>query len=82
VAWENSKRKKQWQPVRVLGLDGAYVQGWGEKQPVLVAVELGTGDPIAVGYIDEYTPQAVQRRLQPLVQRHGVSVIVADDLFS
>ncbi|MCQ3937836.1 MAG: transposase [Chloroflexi bacterium] len=81
---ENVKRKKQkqWQPVRALGLDGAYVQGWGEKQPVLVAVDLGTGDPLAVGYVNEYDPQAVQRWLKPLVQRHGVSVIVTDDLCS
>ncbi len=84
VQEENVKRKKQkqWQPVRVLGLDGAYVQGWGEKQSVLVAVDLGTGDPIAVGYVNEYDPQAIQRWLKPLVQRHGVSVIVTDDLFS
>jgi transposase-like protein len=84
VQEENVKRKKQkqWQPVRVVGLDGAYVQGWGEKQPVLVAVDLGTGDPIAVGYINEYDPHAIQRWLKPLVQRHGVSVIVTDDLFS
>lgn len=84
VQAENAKRKKhkQWQPVRVLGLDGAYVQGWGEKQPVLVAVDLGTGDPIAVGYVNEYDPQAVQRWLKPLVQRHGIGVIVTDDLFS
>jgi transposase-like protein len=39
------RRRNQWKPVRVLGLDGAYVLGWGEKQPVLVAVDLGTGDP-------------------------------------
>jgi transposase-like protein len=84
VQEENAKRKKQkqWQPVRVLGLDGAYVQGWGEKQPVLVAVDLGTGHPLAVGYVNEYDPQAVQRWLRRLVQRHGVSVIVTDDLFS
>jgi len=84
VQAENIRRKKrkQWQSVRVVGLDGAYVQGWGEKQPVLVAVDLGTGDPLAVGYVNEHDPQAVQRWLTPLVQRHGISVIVTDDLFS
>ena len=84
VQEENARRKKrkQWQPVRVVGLDGAYVPGWGETQPVLVAVDLGTGDPLAVGYVNEYDPQAVQRWLTPLVQRHGISVIVTDDLFS
>jgi hypothetical protein len=66
--------------VRVLGLDGAYVLGWGEKRPVLVAVDLGDGQPVAVGYVDEHDPRAIQRWLEPLVQRLGVSVIVTDDL--
>jgi transposase-like protein len=76
------KKRNHWKPVRILGLDGAYVLGWGAKQPVLVAVDLGSGDPIAVGYINEYDPQAVRRWLEPLVQRHGITVIVTDDLSS
>jgi transposase-like protein len=76
------KKRNQWKPVRVLGLDGAHVLGWGAKQPVLVAVDVGTGEPIAVGYINEYDPQAVRRWLAPLVQRHGITVIVTDDLSS
>ena len=75
------RRHNEWKPVRVLGLDGAYVQGWGEKRPVLVAVDLGEGQPVAVGYVDEHDPLAVQRWLEPLVQKMGVSVIVTDDLF-
>jgi transposase-like protein len=77
---EVSRKQNQWKPVRVLGLDGAYVLGWGEERPVLVAVDLGTGDPISVGYVNEYDPQAVRRWLQPLVQQHGITVIVTDDL--
>lgn len=76
------KKHNQWKPVRMLGLDGAYVLGWGEKQPVLVAVDLGTGEPLAVGYINEYDPQAIRRWLAPLVQQHGITVIVTDDLSS
>jgi hypothetical protein len=75
------RRRNTWKPVRVLGVDGAYVLGWGEKRPVVVAVDLGEGQPVAVGYVDEHNPQAVQRWLEPLVQRLGVSVIVTDDLF-
>jgi hypothetical protein len=71
-----------WKPVRVLGVDGAYVLGWGEKRPVMVAVDLGEGQPVAVGYVDERDPRAVQRWLEPLVQRLGVSVIVTDDLMT
>jgi transposase-like protein len=77
------EKQRRWQPVRVLGLDGAYVQGWGKrKHAVLVAVDLGRGQPVAIGYIDEYNPQAVRRFLEPLIQRLGVSVIVTDDLAS
>ena len=33
------KRQRMWKPVRVLGLDGAYMRGWGEVRPVIVAVD-------------------------------------------
>lgn len=75
-------KRNHWKPVRIVGLDGVYVLGWGEKQPVLVAVDLGTGEPLTVGYVDEADPQAVRRWLEPLVQQHGITVIVTDDLFS
>lgn len=79
---QTQKQQRFWKPVHVVGLDGAYVLGWGEKQPVLVAVDLGTGEPLALGYVNEHNPQALQRWLAPLVQRHGITVIVSDDLFS
>lgn len=74
------KRQRMNKKVRVLGLDGAYVRGWGETRAVLVAVDLGTEQPIALGYVDEKDPQAVRRWLTPIVQQLGVSVIVTDDL--
>ena len=77
---EQLKRKRQWQPVRVLGVDGAWVRGWGEQRGVLVAVDLGNNQPVAIGYVDEHDARAVRRFLEPLVQRLGVSVIVTDDL--
>jgi transposase-like protein len=76
------KKQAQWGQVRVLGLDGAYVRGWGGTQAVLVAVDLGTGQPVALGAVDEKDPQAVKKFLEPLVQRLGVSVVVTDDLAS
>ena len=76
------EKRRRWQPVRVLGLDGAYPLGWGKKQPVLIAIDLGSGEPVAIGYLDEANPQALRRFLEPLVQRLGVSVIVSDDLAS
>jgi DNA-directed RNA polymerase subunit RPC12/RpoP len=76
------KQKRIWQPVRVLGVDGAWVLGWSEKRGVMVAVDLGTGQPVAIGYVDEKDPQKVLRWLRSLVKRLGVSVLVTDDLFS
>lgn len=76
------EKRRRWQPVRVLGLDGAYPLGWGRKRAVLIAVDLGNGQPVAIGYVDEANPEAVRRFLRPLVQRLGVSVIVTDDLAS
>jgi len=81
-AAQRLRKSREWQPVRVLGLDGAYPLAKGRKRPVLVAVDLGTGQPVSIGYVDESNPQAVRRFLEPLVQRLGVSVIVTDDLFS
>jgi transposase-like protein len=76
------QKRRQWQAVRVLGVDGAYPLGWGQKRPVLVAVDLGNGELVAIGYVNEHDPRAVKRFLKPLVQRLGVSVIVSDDLAS
>lgn len=76
------QRTNRWKPGRIVGLDGAYVLGWGGKQPVLVAVDLGSGEPLALGYVNEHDPQAVRRWLAPLVQQHGITVIVTDDLSS
>ena len=74
------RQVRQWQSVRVLGLDGAYVRGWGDTRPVMVAVDLGTGQPVALGQVNEWDPQAVRRWLEPLVKHLGISVIVTDDL--
>ena len=73
-------RQQKGKRVRVLGLDVGYVRGMGETQPVMVAVDMGDGLPITIGYVDEKDPQAVKRFLQPLVQQLGVSVVVTDDL--
>jgi transposase-like protein len=74
------RRCHQWRPVRVLGVDGAAVLGWGEKQSVLVAVDMGTGEPVALGNVNELDLPALQRWLGELKQRLGVSLIVTDDL--
>jgi hypothetical protein len=74
------EKQRHWKPVRVLVIDGLYPLGKGRQQPVLMAVDLGTGQPVAIGHVNEYDPWAVRRFLEPLVKRLGVSVIVSDDL--
>jgi transposase-like protein len=76
------EKRRWWHPVRVLGVDGMYPLVKGKKRPVIIAVDLGSGEPVAVGRVDESNPQAVKRWLEPLVKRLGVSVIVTDDLNS
>jgi transposase-like protein len=76
------RQSRMWKSVRVLGVDGAWVRGWGDQRGVLVAVDLGTGQPVEIGYVDEHNPDKVRRWLEPLVKRLGVSVIVTDDLFT
>ena len=76
------EERRRWQRVRVLGVDGAYPLVKGKKGSVLIVVDLGNGQPVAIGEVNEKDPQAVRRWLEPLVKRLGVSVIVTDDLAS
>ena len=76
------KKRRRWKGVRVLGIDGAYPLLKGKKPPVLIAIDLGNGKPVAIGQVDEANPHAVRRFLEPLVKDLGVSVIVTDDLAS
>jgi transposase-like protein len=80
VQAEAQQRRKPGKRVRVLGVDGAYVRGWGQIQPVLVGVDLGDGQVVALGQVDEHDPQAVRRWLEQLTKEIGVGVIVTDDL--
>ncbi|MFN4292966.1 MAG: transposase [Thermoflexales bacterium] len=66
--------------VRVLGVDGVYVKRGGQTRGVVVAVDMGDGQPVAVAELDERDAQAVGAWLKPLVARLGVRVVVTDDL--
>lgn len=79
---EAIQKRNHWRKVRAVGVDGAAVLGWGKKQSVLVAVDLGTGEPIALANIDEKELSALERFLADLKKRLGVSLIVTDDLFT
>jgi len=73
------KRKKR---VRVLGVDGVYPLVKGKKRCVLVAVDLGNGEVVTVGQVEESDPEALREWLEPLVKELGVEVLVSDDLGS
>lgn len=76
------KGRSRGRQVRVLGVDGTSIRYGGRRRGVVVAVDLGTGEPIAVAAVDERDPEAVVAWLAPLVSELGVEVIVTDDLFS
>ena len=73
---EQIRREKRWQPARVVGVDGAWLRGSG----VMVAVDLGDGQPLAIGAIDEKDMAAVTSWLKRLKQEHNIGAIVTDDL--
>jgi hypothetical protein len=66
--------------VRVLGVDGVYPKLGGREQPTLVCVDLGSGQPVALGAISEKDWRGVVQWLKPLVEAWGVEVLVSDDL--
>ena len=73
---ERIRREKRWQPTRVVGIDGMWVNGQG----VMVAVDVGDGRVLALGEIDEKDMGAVFQWLTRLKQEHGIGAIVTDDL--
>lgn len=76
---EGLKRRRPAQ-VRVLGVNGFYPKLAGREQPTVVAVDLGSGQPLALAAISEKDWRAVVKWLEPIVKEWGVEVIVSDDL--
>ena len=72
VIWQ----KLRWRSARVVGVDGAWVQGRG----IMVAVDLGDGELLAIAEIDEKEKGAVAAWLKMLKQKHKIGAIVTDDL--
>lgn len=68
--------------VRIAGVDGFYMQVKGKDTGMMVLVDLGTGQPLAIGEINEKDPQAVADWLRDKVKDLGIEVIVTDDLES
>ena len=76
---EDGKRirhKLKWKAARVAGVDGAWINGRG----ILVAVDLGNGELLAIAEIDEKEKERLQAWLKVLKQQHNIGAIVTDDL--
>ncbi len=65
--------------VRVLGVDGFYASIKGQDSGMVVAVDMGTGDPVALARIDEKDRPALFAWLEVLQEQLGVEVMVSDD---
>jgi transposase-like protein len=72
------RQKLQWRSARVVGVDGAWVAGKG----IMVAVDLGDGELLAIAEIDEKEKGAIAAWLKTLKQKHKIGAIVTDDLAS
>jgi hypothetical protein len=70
------------QGVRVLGVDGFYASIKGKDSGMVVAVEMGTGHPVALARIDEKDRPALFAWLETLKEALGVEVLVSDDFNS
>ena len=75
---EQIRQKMKWKTARVVGVDGTWVAGKG----IMVAVDLGDGQLLAIAEIDEKEKGAVAAWLMTLKQRHKIGAIVTDDLAS
>jgi transposase-like protein len=67
------------QGVRVLGVDGFYASIKGQDTGMMVAVDMGTGQPVARARIDEKDRPALFAWLAMLKEELGVEVLVSDD---
>ena len=75
-AGQRIRRRLKWKPARIVGVDGAWVNGQG----IMVAVDLGDGELLSIAEIDEKEKEYVETWLKALKQQHNIGAIVTDDL--
>jgi len=75
-AGKTIRRKLQWKSARIVGVDGAWVSGKG----IMVAVDMGDGELLALAEIDEKDKEAVAAWLKLLKQKQKIGAVVTDDL--
>jgi transposase-like protein len=75
-AGKQIRRRLKWKAARVVGVDGAWINGRG----IMVAVDLGDGELLSIAEIDEKEKANLQAWLKILKQKHNIGAIVTDDL--
>jgi len=70
------RRRLKWKAARVVGVDGAWINGKG----VMVVVDLGDGELLSIAEIDEKEKAKLQAWLKLLKQKHNIGAIVTNDL--
>jgi len=81
IQWAAVRRPAKEQ-VRIAGLDAFYCKIKGKSAGLMVMVDMGDGQPVALAEVAEENPEQLLAWLQPLAERYGVKVIVTDDLSS
>lgn len=75
-AGQQTRRRLRGKAVRAVGVDGGWVNGQG----VLVAVDMGDGELLAIAAIDEKEKEQVVAWLHELKEQHQIEAVVTDDL--
>jgi hypothetical protein len=70
------------QGIRVMGIDGFYASIKGQGTGMMVAVDMGTGQPVALARVDEKDRPALFAWLEALKEHFGVEVLVSDEFNS
>lgn len=65
--------------LRVVGLDGFYTKIKGKEAGLMVMLDMGDGQPVELGKVEEANPQTLLAWFLPFVQQYGIEIIVTDD---
>jgi DNA-directed RNA polymerase subunit RPC12/RpoP len=81
IQWAAMRREAKTK-VRVAGLDGFYTKIKGKEKGLMVMLDMGDGQPVAIAEVEEANPETLLGWLLPLAKQYEVKVIVTDDLSS
>jgi hypothetical protein len=86
TAWRAAKESSKelelangWHIVQPVNSDGDVVQDLERNGTVSVAVDLGKGQPVAIGYLVDGHPRSMFQKLIPLMERLGIEVTLSEN---